>query len=145
MHRFNSVVYHTVPRRCVHVTALMYVLLFFVGASIASCSSCIIYRIPRGMDWVRGHSCCEGCGRRLHPWELIPVISCLALRGRCPTCGAYFGYSHAIREGSTGVLFVFLFLMSSGSGASPIETISTLLIFIVSMLLSSIMIAKGWK
>ena len=97
------------------------------------------------MNWVSGHSCCEGCGRRLKPWELVPVISCLVLRGRCPTCGVYFGYGHAIREGFTGIIFVFLFWISSNGGATPIETISTLLLFIVSMLLGSILIAKGWK
>ncbi len=31
-------------------------------------------------------SCCPGCGAAIRPWQNIPVISWLALRGRCANC-----------------------------------------------------------
>ncbi|WP_293369147.1 A24 family peptidase [Nevskia sp.] len=31
-------------------------------------------------------SCCPGCGAAIRPWQNIPVISWIALRGRCANC-----------------------------------------------------------
>lgn len=87
---------------------ILWVAYFLLGASIESAINCAVYRVRRGMDWVRGHSICEGCLRRLRWWELIPVFSSLFLRGRCPRCGAKFGYKHAITEAACGLSFVIL-------------------------------------
>jgi leader peptidase (prepilin peptidase) / N-methyltransferase len=45
-----------------------------------------------------GRSRCEGCGRTLRWFELVPVLSFLALGGRCRTCGARLGRVHLLRE-----------------------------------------------
>lgn len=79
-----------------------------VGATICSAINCFIYRKPRGMDWVRGHSVCEHCGKQLKWWELVPVFSCVLLRARCSTCDYRFGYWHAIAEAACGVVFVVI-------------------------------------
>lgn len=44
-------------------------------------------RLPAGRGVVAGRSACEGCGRTLNPLDLVPIVSFLALRGRCRTCG----------------------------------------------------------
>lgn len=80
-----------------------YIVLFFLGGSFVSCGNCIYYRVRHNMNWVTGHSVCECCGRKLHPWELVPVVSCIALRGKCPTCGYPFGYNHAVSEAIGGL------------------------------------------
>ena len=87
-----------------------YVLFFFVGACFVSCGNCIFYRVRRGLDWVRGRSICESCGKPLRVWELVPVVSCLVLRGRCSRCGFYFGYTHAETEALGGLACVLLCL-----------------------------------
>ena len=38
------------------------------------------------LSWPRSH--CPACARTLAPWELVPILSWLALRGRCRTCDA---------------------------------------------------------
>ena len=81
---------------------------FLVGASIESAINCAVYRMRRGVDWVGGHSVCEGCLRRLRWWELIPVFSSLFLRGSCPRCGVKFGYKHAVTEAVCGICFMFV-------------------------------------
>ncbi|MEM1409210.1 MAG: prepilin peptidase [Pseudomonadota bacterium] len=43
-------------------------------------------------------SACEACGKRLKPFELIPILSFLALRGKCRYCGAPIGIRHLIIE-----------------------------------------------
>ena len=45
-----------------------------------------IDRLPQGQSLLRPESHCDACGRRLRWFELVPVASILALRGRCRTC-----------------------------------------------------------
>ncbi|KSB90744.1 peptidase A24 [Caulobacter vibrioides] len=45
-------------------------------------------RLPAGLPWVAARSACDGCQRRLAFPDLLPLISFLALRGRCRTCRA---------------------------------------------------------
>lgn len=45
-----------------------------------------------------GRSRCDGCGRELRWFELVPVGSYLALRGRCRTCRATLSARHLVRE-----------------------------------------------
>ncbi len=46
--------------------------------------------VVAGRGWrgsLAGRSRCDGCGRELRWWELLPVASHLVLRGRCARCG----------------------------------------------------------
>jgi leader peptidase (prepilin peptidase)/N-methyltransferase len=49
-------------------------------------------------DSTAGRSRCDGCGRTLRWFELVPVGSYLALRGRCRTCGAGLTPRHLVGE-----------------------------------------------
>ena len=59
-----------------------------LGAIVGSFLGAALVRLPRGESVVAGRSRCDGCGRALAPGELVPVISYLALRGRCRKCQA---------------------------------------------------------
>ena len=83
------------------VTAL---LLFLAGASVFSFLEVVAWRLPRGMDFVRGRSVCPACGRALSPAELVPVFSYLFLRGRCRSCGARIPVSCLLSELLGGAL-----------------------------------------
>src|SRR5690606_32303615 len=78
------------PAAVLAVTAL----LFFAGASFASFAGLAAFRIgsvPEGASVLaalsRPPSRCDGCGKRLAPWALVPVLGWLAARGR-HSCGA---------------------------------------------------------
>lgn len=58
------------------------------GAIIGSFLATLILRWPQGRGVARGRSACDGCGRTLAPYELIPLLSALIARGRCRTCAA---------------------------------------------------------
>jgi len=47
-----------------------------------------IRRIPNGRPIVLARSACESCGRTLEFRDLIPLVSWLALRGKCRSCGS---------------------------------------------------------
>lgn len=52
-------------------------------------------------DWARiacGRSACSQCGRKLPPWELIPIVSYLVQRGRCSACGTRIPTLHPVGE-----------------------------------------------
>lgn len=69
-----------------------------LGAIIGSFIATVALRWPKGDAVVTGRSRCDGCGQPLRPWELIPLVSWLALRGRCRRCGARIAPTHVMVE-----------------------------------------------
>lgn len=74
-----------------------------------------------------GRSACMSCGRTLAWYELFPVISWLALRGRCRSCRAHISLQYPIVEASTGI--VFALLAGAFFVTTPLFSYSALLIF----------------
>ena len=58
------------------------------GACIGSFLNVCIYRLPRGESVVWPGSRCTSCGRALTWYDNIPILSWVALGGRCRTCKA---------------------------------------------------------
>lgn len=58
-----------------------------LGAIVGSFLGAALVRMPRGESVLTGRSRCDGCGRGLGPLELVPIVSFLALRGACRSCG----------------------------------------------------------
>jgi leader peptidase (prepilin peptidase)/N-methyltransferase len=58
---------------------------------------------PPGIVVERSH--CPKCARQLSAWENIPLLSFLALRGRCRGCGTPISWQYPAVELATGVLF----------------------------------------
>jgi leader peptidase (prepilin peptidase)/N-methyltransferase len=67
--------------------ALVPFLLALLGAIVGSFLATLVVRWPEGRSVVRGRSACDGCGRTLAVRDLVPLLSALASRGRCRTCG----------------------------------------------------------
>lgn len=79
-------------------------LFFVLGLVLGSFGNVVADRIPAG-ESLGGRSHCESCNRTLRLWELIPVFSWLALRGRCARCGATIPARFALIECASGLLF----------------------------------------
>lgn len=76
------------------------------GLVIGSFLNVCIHRLPRGQSIVRPRSRCPGCGHELSWYENVPVISYLALRGRCRQCHARISVRYPLVELATAALFV---------------------------------------
>jgi len=85
------------------VTAIAGVMGLASGSFLNVCVS----RWPKDESMIGPPSHCPSCERPLKWWENIPVVSWLALRGRCRTCGAWIGWRHPIIELAVGGLWAF--------------------------------------
>lgn len=63
-------------------------LLALLGAALGSFAALAAERILRGDPVLFGRSECTSCKRALRAWDLVPIASYLALRGRCRSCHA---------------------------------------------------------
>ena len=75
------------------------------GLLVGSFVNVVIYRVPRGESVVFPPSRCTACGHRIGPLENIPVVSWLALGGRCSSCKAPISVRYPLVELVVGALF----------------------------------------
>ena len=75
------------------------------GAVIGSFLNVCIHRLPIGTSIVVPPSACPRCGHELSWFENIPIVSWLALRGRCRSCRAPIAVRYPIVEAITAALF----------------------------------------
>ena len=68
----------------------------------------VIYRVPLGKSIILPASHCPKCRRPIKPYENIPVISYIFLRGRCAGCGARISLPYPFVEASMGLLAVLM-------------------------------------
>jgi leader peptidase (prepilin peptidase) / N-methyltransferase len=58
-----------------------------LGAIVGSFLNVVTYRLPRHESLVSPASHCPNCGTPVKPYDNIPILSWLLLRGRCRSCG----------------------------------------------------------
>jgi leader peptidase (prepilin peptidase)/N-methyltransferase len=87
-------------------------LVFFVlGCIVGSFLNVCIHRLPLGMSIVTPKSHCPHCKYSI-PWYLnIPLVTWLAVRGRCKNCGAPISPRYFVVELLTGVAFLGCWLV----------------------------------
>lgn len=94
------------------MSAGMYILLaawlFAVGACVGSFLNVLIYRLPLGMNIAYPGSRCPRCRAAIAGRDNIPVISWLALKGRCRHCQATISPRYPLIEAMMGLLFLLL-------------------------------------
>ena len=81
-----------------------------LGLVIGSFLNVCILRIPRGESVVSPASHCPGCNTNIKPYDNIPVLSWLLLRGRCRKCKKPISPLYPIVEALTGLLFLACYL-----------------------------------
>lgn len=75
------------------------------GLVVGSFLNVCIYRLPLGRTVLWGRSHCPSCDRTIRAWENVPLLSWLALGGRCAGCRAPIGVKYPLVELVTGLLF----------------------------------------
>ena len=74
------------------------------GLLLGSFLNVVSYRLPRGESLSLPASRCPGCGTPIKPYDNVPVISWLLLRGRCRACGTKIAWRYPLVELATAAL-----------------------------------------
>ena len=88
--------------------SLVIVMTVVAGLVIGSFLTVVVDRVPQGGSVVAPPSRCGSCGLRLGPLDLVPVVSWVALRGKCRQCRAPIGIEPIVVELTTAGLFVLM-------------------------------------
>ena len=84
------------------MTGLFYLLWTLLGLCVGSFCNVLIFRLPKGEEFVKTPSHCMACGHRLRWFELVPVASWLAQGGKCRSCGVKLSAQYPIVEALNG-------------------------------------------
>jgi leader peptidase (prepilin peptidase) / N-methyltransferase len=76
-----------------------------LGAIVGSFLNVVIHRLPLRESLVRPGSRCPRCGASIAPYDNVPVLSWLVLRGRCRRCGAPVSARYPLVELLTAAAF----------------------------------------
>ncbi len=90
-----------------------------LGLAFGSFLNVCLSRWPEGESVVTPRSHCRTCDRTLHWWENVPLVSWLALRGRCHGCGESIGWRYPLVEAAVGALWAVVVWQFLGSALDP--------------------------
>ena len=79
-----------------------------LGLVVGSFANVCIHRIPEGRSVVTPPSRCPDCGARIRAWDNIPVLSYVALLGRCRACGTRISARYPAVEAANGLAYALL-------------------------------------
>ncbi len=111
--------------------------IFAFGACLGSFLNVCIWRIPHGESVVTAPSHCTKCGAEIRWFDNLPVVSYLALRGRCRACRERYSPRYLVVEVLTGLLFVALFV-KAGLARQPIPVLA------VYFPMAMLVVTTGW-
>ena len=75
------------------------------GLLIGSFLNVVIHRLPQGASIAFPPSHCPACETPIKPWDNVPVLSYLWLRGRCRHCAIRISPRYPLVELATGLVF----------------------------------------
>jgi leader peptidase (prepilin peptidase)/N-methyltransferase len=99
-----------------------------LGAIVGSFLNVVAYRLPRHESLITPASRCPNCGTPVKPYDNVPILSWLLLRGRCRSCSASISVRYPLVEALTAALCVGAVLAHHSAAAI---TLSIALILLV--------------
>ncbi|MGI6355625.1 MAG: prepilin peptidase [Lentisphaeria bacterium] len=97
------------------------VMVFCLGCIVGSFLNVVVWRVPRGESLLHPPSHCPRCGHVIRPWENIPILSWLFLRGKCSQCHLPISIRYPLGEAAAGILFLAVWVQLLRRGL-PLET-----------------------
>jgi len=101
------------------VTGLIIAGCALLGLLVGSFLNVVIWRVPRKESVVAPASHCPGCDAPIAPRDNVPVLSWIALRGRCRHCHTHISVRYPLVELACAALFAALGARFAHSWALP--------------------------
>jgi leader peptidase (prepilin peptidase)/N-methyltransferase len=117
------------------------------GLAVGSFLNVVIYRVPIGKSIVYPASACPNCGTGIHAYDNVPVVSWLALRGKCRSCSNPISARDPLVELGTGLLFFVVSLPIATQLAKyepTLAMISSALVLVAYLYLAAISVALAF-
>ena len=99
-------VYAYLNKKVRELNTIFYIFMFAIGATLGSFYTLAVYRIPLKQDITHTRSYCPKCNHKLNFWDLIPILSYIALGGKCRYCKEKIRPRYLILEISSGLAFL---------------------------------------
>jgi leader peptidase (prepilin peptidase) / N-methyltransferase len=99
------------------------VFVFAPALALGSFLNVVAARLPERRSLLRPRSACTSCGREIAWYDNVPIVSWLALRGRCRSCGAAIPVRYLLVELLTAVLIAASFLKFGVSGEAVVASV----------------------
>ncbi len=94
-----------------------YTMIACYGLLVGSFLNVVIFRVPKEESVTKKRSHCMSCGYQLAWYDLIPVFSWLALKGKCRKCGAKISKQYPIIEALNAIIVVITFMVLQSKNA----------------------------
>jgi leader peptidase (prepilin peptidase)/N-methyltransferase len=105
-----------------------------LGTCFGSFLNVVAYRLPRHESLLGPASHCPACGAPVKPYDNVPILSFLLLRGRCRSCSATISPRYPLVEALTGLLCAGA-VLAHGSAASIVLSVALILIVVPAALI----------
>jgi len=99
-----------------------------LGAIVGSFLNVVVYRLPRHESLVTPASHCPRCGTPVKPYDNIPILSWLVLRGHCRGCGEPISARYPLVEALTAALCVGAVLANHSASTIALGIVLILLV-----------------
>lgn len=110
----------------------LFVLLF--GLSIGSFLNVLIYRVPNGLSITSPASHCPNCNNPLRWYHNIPLLSWLALGGKCAYCKSKISIKYPLVEILNALIWIALYLRVGLEWYAPFIMLSFSMLLTLSLI-----------
>ena len=113
---------------------LLYVIIFLYGIVIGSFLNVLIYRLPLKENIATKSSHCMSCGHKLQWYDLVPLVSYMALGGRCRYCKTKISPQYPVIEAVNGVMYVIIFIVNGLNIISGLECLAFSMFLVITVI-----------
>lgn len=116
------------------MTAFEIIVAALMGAIVGSFLNVVIYRLPRHESLLTPGSHCTSCNAAVKPYDNVPVLAWLWLRGRCRACRAAISARYPLVEAATAALCAGVVLSRSSAGSIALGVLTVLVLVPVALI-----------
>jgi len=100
-----------------------YIFVFIFGAIVGSFLNVVIHRVPNEESIIFPNSACPNCKNSIKPYDNIPLLSWLVLRGKCRNCKSAISPRYPAVELLTAIIFTVVFWQIGFNAFLPVALI----------------------